>query len=58
MLSQDYMRGKLLDYYSTLNVEGKITELEMEDEMDKVSFHLTEQQIERKYKQLKNLRAI
>jgi len=57
-MNQDYMRGKLLDYYSTLNVEGKITESEMEDEMDKVSFHMTEQQIERKYKQLKKLKAI
>jgi hypothetical protein len=32
--STDYMLGRLLDHYSQLNLEGKISEEQMESKMD------------------------
>jgi hypothetical protein len=55
MTENEFMRGKLLDYYSTLNVEGVITELEMESEMDNISLNMSELEVKRKYKRLKGL---
>lgn len=54
----DFRRQKLIDYYANLNLEGEITELEMENEMDNVSFSMTNEQIKRKYNSLKKLKAI
>lgn len=35
IFDQDYMLGKLLDHYVNLNLQGSITEEEMERRMDR-----------------------
>lgn len=58
MTDNEFMRGKLLDYYSELQLEGLITELKMEEEMDNVSLNMSDYAVKKKYNQLKKLGGV
>lgn len=42
----DHKRSKLLDYYANLCADGEITELAMENEMDKIALMSAEEILE------------